>query len=85
MANQMRVKVETGEEKTINVYDILPSFAFDKEFIIYSFVDSPEELYASILNETEKSVSFDPITDPNEIQYITAEVRRVANEIVKSK
>ena len=81
MPNQLTIKIETGENKVVTVYDIIDSLAFSKTFIIYSFVDEPEALYASILNEKETSYSFDEITNPDELQYIEAEVKRVANEL----
>ena len=81
MTNQMSITVETGEKKVINVFDILDGYAFGKQFIIYNFEDDPDRLYASILNETETTVSFDPISDPNEIEYISAEIERVASEL----
>lgn len=79
--NQMMITVETGEKKVANIYDIIDAFAFNKTFIIYNFEEEPERLYASILNETETTVSFDPVTNPDEIKYITAEIQRVANEL----
>lgn len=81
MGNQMSVTVETGEKKVINVFDILDGYAFGKQFIIYNFEDDTDKLYASILNESETTVSLDPITEPNEIEYINAEIERVANEL----
>ena len=84
MTNQLSIQVETGEKKIVNVLDIIDSYAFNKSFIIYNFTENPERLYASILNEKETSFSFDTITNPDEIEYIKAEVKRVANELVNS-
>ena len=83
MANQMMITVETGEKKVANIFDIIDSFAFNKSFIIYNFEDDPDSLYGSIINETDTTVTFEPVTDPNEIEYIRAEIKRVANELVK--
>lgn len=83
MANQMTIVTETGEKKTINILDIIDSYAFNKSFIIYNLVEDTDKLYASIINETDTSLTFDAIKDPNEIEYITAEIHRVANELIK--
>lgn len=80
-ANQMNVTVETGEQKLANVYDIIDSHAHGKSFIIYNFDDEPERLYGSILNESEDGVTFEAITNPEEKQYIEAEIQRVAHEL----
>ena len=80
MSNQINITVETGEKKVVNVYDIIDSYAFKKTFVIYDYVDEPNKIYASILNETDTTFSFDPITNPDEQAYIASEVQRVINE-----
>ena len=80
MANQLHMIVETGEEKIVNVWDIIDAYAFNHKLMIYSYEDEPDRIYASIINEKENEVSYDPITDPNEQEYAKAEIRRVANE-----
>jgi len=85
MNNKLTVTVETGELKTIIVHDILESYAHEKSFIIYSFEDNPAELYGSILNEREEDFSLDTITNPDEIKYISAEIDRVANELINEE
>ena len=84
MANQLTITVETGEKKVANIFDIIDSYTFGKTFIIYNFVEDPDRLYASIVNETDTTVTYEPITNPDELQYIKAEVQRVANELPKS-
>lgn len=85
MANQLTIMNESGEKKVVNVLDIIDSYAFNKSFIIYNFTEEPQRLYASILNEKETSYSFDTITNPDEVDYITAEIKRVANELVNAQ
>ena len=81
MENKMMITVETGEKKEANVFDIIDSFVFKKRFMIYNYTEEPERLYASIVNETENELSLDPITDPEEIEYVNAEIDRVASEL----
>ena len=85
MKNQLTIDTDTGEKKIVNVLDIIDAYAFNKTFVVYNFPEEPSKLYASILNESENTYSFETITNPDEIEYITAEVKRVANELINSK
>ena len=72
--NKLKVTIEDGSEVTVNVLDIIDSLEFNKTFIIYTVNDNNENIFASILNETETSFSLDTITDKREIDYINAQI-----------
>lgn len=72
--NKLKVTIEDGSEVTVNVLDIIDSLEFNKTFIIYTVNDNNENIFASILNETETSFSLDTITDSKEIEYINAQI-----------
>ena len=63
--NKLKVTIEDGSEVTVNVLDIIDSLEFNKTFIIYTVNDNNENIFASILNETETTFSLDTITDKN--------------------
>lgn len=75
--NKLKVTIEDGSEVTVNVLDIIDSLEFNKTFIIYTVNDNNENIFASILNETETTFSLDTITNKNEIDYINKEIDRV--------
>ncbi len=75
--NKLKVTIEDGSEVTVNVLDIIDSLEFNKTFIIYTVNDNNENIFASILNETETTFSLDTITDKKEIDYINSEIDRV--------
>ncbi len=77
--NKLKVTIEDGSEVTVNVLDIIDSLEFNKTFIIYTVNDNNENIFASILNETETTFSLDTITNKNEIDYINKEIDRVVD------
>ena len=77
--NKLKVTIEDGSEVTVNVLDIIDSLEFNKTFIIYTINDNNENIFASILNETETTFSLDTITDKKEIDYINSEIDRVVD------
>lgn len=77
--NKLKVTIEDGSEVTVNVLDIIDSLEFNKTFIIYTVNDNNENIFASILNETETTFSLDTITDKREIDYINSEIDRVVD------
>lgn len=77
--NKLKVTIEDGSEVTVNVLDIIDSLEFNKTFIIYTVNDNNENIFASILNETETTFSLDTITDKKEIDYINSEIDRVVD------
>ena len=77
--NKLKVTIEDGSEVTVNVLDIIDSLEFNKTFIIYTVNDNNENIFASILNETETTFSLDTITDTREIDYINSEIDRVVD------
>ena len=77
--NKLKVTIEDGSEVTVNVLDIIDYLEFNKTFIIYTVNDNNENIFASILNETETTFSLDTITDKREIDYINSEIDRVVD------
>lgn len=77
--NKLKVTIEDGSEVTVSVLDIIDSLEFNKTFIIYIVNDNNENIFASILNETETTFSLDTITDKREIDYINSEIDRVVD------
>ena len=77
--NKLKVTIEDGSEVTVNVLDIIDSLEFNKTFIIYTVNDNNENIFASILNETETTFSLDTITDKRAIDYINSEIDRVVD------
>lgn len=78
--NKLKVTIEDGSEVTVNVLDIIDSLEFNKTFMIYTVNDNDENIFASILNEKEKTFSLDTITDNKEIEYINSEIDRIVGE-----
>ena len=79
--NKLTISVGNGQKVTIEVLDIIDSYAFDKSFIIYNLEGNNNDVYASILNESETSYSLETITDPEELKYINSEIDRVVESI----
>lgn len=79
--NTLEVTIEDGTKVKVNVLDIVDSVEYNKTFIIYTVNDNEENIFASILNETEDSYSLDTITDSNELEYINHEIDRVVSEL----
>ena len=77
--NKLKVTIEDGTTVDVNVLDIVDSLEFNKTFIIYTVNDNNENIFASILNETETTFSLDTITDKREIDYINSEIDRVVD------
>ena len=84
MENKLKITVEDGTQAVINVLDIIDSYVYDKTFMIYTFDDKNNTIFASILNEDDTSYSLDAITNQEEIDYINSEIDRVASETATS-
>ena len=82
--NRLTVTAEDGTRVEINVLDIIDSYTYNKTFMIYTFTNENETIFASILNETDTSYSLDTITSQEEIDYINSEINRVCNEPVEA-
>lgn len=78
--NTLNINFTDGTNATINVLDIINSYAFNKSFMIYTFSGNEGKIFASVLNESDTSYSLDTITSQDEINYITAEIDRVVAE-----
>ena len=81
MDRKLTVTMEDGRVVDIWVLDIFKANEFNKEFIIYTVGDDEENLFASILNESEDSFSLDTITDENELAYVNNMIEKIANDI----
>ena len=80
MENKLRITIEDGTQAVINVLDIIDSYVYDKTFMIYTFDDRNNTIFASVLNEDSTSYSLDAITNQEVIDYINSELDRVASE-----
>ncbi len=81
LENKLMITVEDGSKKVINVLDIIDSYVFNKSYMIYTFEDETNALYASIIDESDNSFSLEPITSQEELNYIDGEIDRVASEL----
>ena len=79
--NKLTITIENGTKAVINVLDIIDSYVYDKTFMIYTFDNDNQTVFASILNEDDTSYSLDTITSQEEINYINSEINRVASEV----
>ena len=84
MENKLKITIEDGTQAVINVLDIIDSYVYDKTFMIYTFDNENNTIFASVLMEDDVSYSLDPITSQEEINYINSEISRVANEIAEA-
>jgi len=71
MDNILKVMMSNGSELEINVIDIIEGNYnnINKKYIVYS-VSGNEDIFISILNETDSSFSLDNIDDDNEYRYV---------------
>ena len=81
MDNKLTITIEDGTTAVINVLDIIDSYVYDKTFMIYTFDNENQTIFASVLNEGDTSYSLDSITSKDEINYINSEINRVASEV----
>ena len=81
MDNKLTITIEDGTTAVINVLDIIDSYVYDKTFMIYTFDNENQTIFASVLNEGDTSYSLDSITSQDEINYINSEINRVASEV----
>lgn len=78
--NTLTINFTDGARATINVIDIIDSYAFNKSFMIYTFAGNPSSVFASVLNMSDTSYSLGTITNQEEIDYINSEIDRVVDE-----
>lgn len=76
MDNQLIVKNADGQEETIHVIDIITDNETGKKYLFYTRLES-DEIYASILRETEGAFVLETITDDSEWELV--------EEILKSQ
>lgn len=77
--NTLVVKIENGNEITIQVLDIVEENPFNKTFIIYN-VPGDDSVFASILNEGENDYSLDTIEDEMELDFINDLIKETVGE-----
>ena len=69
--NILKVKLNNSQELDIEVYDIVEVPEKNKKYIVYSVANSEnDDVFISILNETENSFSLDTIEDDQELREI---------------
>lgn len=69
MNNELVVTDESGNNKKINVIDIVQDNQTGKEYIFYTEQDK-DEINASILSESEESYSLETIEDDKEWELV---------------
>ncbi len=79
--NKLEVYIDNNVKATVNVLDIIESKVYGKTFIIYTVNNDNETVFASILNESENSYTFEEIKNKDEIDYINSEIDRVVSEL----
>lgn len=65
MDEQLIVKNADGKEETIQVIDIITDNETGKKYLFYTLLES-DEIYASILRETEGAFVLESISDEEE-------------------
>lgn len=80
--NQLIVNTIEGTKFLINVYDIVEKTDINKKYIIYD-IDGAEEddMYISILEETETSFTLKNIEDENEYKMIEEYLENINNKV----
>ncbi len=70
--NNTKLNVKLNEKDvTIDVLDIVQSEEYNKEYIVYTIDGMPEDqIFISILNETEETYTLDTIEDENEFNFV---------------
>lgn len=76
MDNQLVVKNAEGKDETIQVIDIITDNETGKKYLFYTLLAS-DDVYASILRETEGAFVLESITDDSEWELV--------EEILKSQ
>jgi hypothetical protein len=69
--NKLTVSIDSNKEITINVYDIIEKKDTNKQYIIYNVDESEtEDIYISILEETDNAFTLKTIKDEFEYKEI---------------
>lgn len=79
--NKLEVQVMGGNKLIINVIDIVEMADNDKKYIVYTIDNSGnDDMFVSILNESDKSYSLDTIDDENELRMVEEYLIKVNSE-----
>lgn len=77
---KLTVKLD-GNDVIIDVIDIVESPEYKKEYIFYTISGVPnQEIFASVLNESEESYSLDTIEDDEEFDYVNQLIAKMSLE-----
>lgn len=75
---KLTVKLD-GNDVVIDVIDIVESPEYNKEYIFYTIDGVPnQEIFASILNETDDSYSLDTIENDEEFDYVNQLIAKMS-------
>jgi hypothetical protein len=69
MENELVVKNHEGKDQVVNVIDIILDNETGKKYLFYNLPDS-EEIYPSILLESETSFVLQAITEESEFELV---------------
>lgn len=78
MDNKLTVNTGNGPVE-IEVLDVFESPEYQKQYIIYK-MPTGEDLYISILNETDQSYNLDNVTDPVEFEHAMTKLNQLLEE-----
>ncbi len=69
MNNQLVIKNASGMDEVVQVIDIITDSETGKKYLFYTLPDG-EDIYASILNESEDTFILETITDDSEWELV---------------
>ena len=79
--NILKVKIMGGNYVDILVLDIIEMKATNKKYIIYSLANSDnDDMFISILNESDNNYSLETIEDENELRMVEDYLIKVNSE-----
>ena len=80
--NKLTVQIDGGKSVVINVYDIVERPDINKKYIIYDIDESGNDnIYISILEESETTFALKTIEDENEFKIVENYLEQITNEI----
>lgn len=78
---KLTVNIDGGQSVVINVYEIIEREDISKKYIVYDIDGSEnEEMYISVLEETDTTFTLKTISDENELREIEEYLLKVTDE-----
>ena len=80
--NKLEVQIMGGNKITISVVDIIEIADNDKKYIVYTIDNSGnDDMFISILNESDKEYSLETIDDDKELKMVEEYLIKVNSEV----